>query len=114
MMTYAEAMNDYYENWAFGISPKANLVYMTLLQIWNMSGRKHSFTASDRQIMRMGHQSIDSVQSGRKELMALGLISYEPSHKTGVGSVFVLRFCNSVTEGDDGNSESLTMEKEEV
>jgi len=93
MMTYAEAMNDYYDKWSFGISPKANLVYMTLLQIWNRSGRKHSFTASDRQIMKMGRQSMKSVQSGRQELLAIGLISYEPSHDVGTASTFTFSFC---------------------
>lgn len=99
MKTYAEAMNDYYQNWAFGISAKANLVYMTLLQIWNISGRRHTFMASDRQIMRMGNQSMGAVQSGRRELCAIGLITYEPSHNNNIASTFSFAFC------DDGGTD---------
>lgn len=89
-MTYVDMMNRHFEESSFELGWQGNLVYMALLQIWNMCGRRHSFTASDRQIGKMVGMNCPMVRKGRKELIEHGLITYSKSNQIGIASEYTL------------------------
>lgn len=112
---------DYLENFSLWleanyISPKAQLLYMRILMVFNKVEFPESIQLSNYKIMDMLSSSMTTVSKAREELIENGFITYEPGKRGKPSKYFLVKqdnICyNNKSDGKDGIQKEVQKEEE--